>query len=63
MTELSSTQGKKFLSAHDVAEILGISKSSAYRIIKKLNGELQKAGKITVAGKISSRYFYEKIYL
>jgi len=62
MTELSS-HGKKFLNASDVAEILGISKSSAYRIIKKLNGELQKAGKITVAGKISSRYFYEKIYL
>jgi Mga helix-turn-helix domain. len=57
MTELSSPQGKKFLSASDVAEILGISKSSAYRIIKKLNGELQKSGKI------SSRYFYEKIYL
>jgi len=63
MTELSSPQGKKFLTASDVAEILGISKSGAYRIIKKLNGELQKAGKITVAGKISSRYFYEKIYL
>jgi len=63
MAELSSTQGKKFLSASDVAKILGISKSSAYRIIKKLNGELQKSGKITVAGKISARYFYEKIYL
>jgi len=63
MIELFSSQGKKFLSASDVAEILGISKSSAYRIIKRLNGELQKSGKITVAGKISSRYFYEKIYM
>ena len=62
MIELSS-QGKNLLNASDVAKILGISKSSAYRIIKKLNGELQKAGKITVAGKISARYFYEKIYL
>jgi len=63
MTNISSIESKKFLSAHDVAEILGISKSSAYRIIRKLNAELEKAGKITVAGKISSKYFYENVYL
>ena len=63
MTNISSMESKKFLSAYDVAEILGISKSSAYRIIRKLNAELEKAGKITVAGKISSKYFYENVYL
>ena len=63
MTNISSIESKKFLSAYDVAEILGISKSSAYRIIRKLNAELEKAGKITVAGKISSKYFYENVYL
>ena len=56
-------QEKKFLNATDVANILSISKSSAYRIIKKLNDELNKSGKITVLGKISSKYFYEKVYL
>ena len=54
---------KKFLTATDVAEILNVSKSTAYRIIRKLNDELDKAGKITVAGKVSARYFYENTYL
>ena len=56
-------QDKRFLTATDVAEILHISRSSAYRIIQRLNGELKAQGKITIAGKISSRYFFENIYL
>lgn len=53
----------KFLKAVDVAQILQVSESTAYRIIKKLNGELQEQGKIIVAGKISKKYFEEKVYL
>jgi len=63
MTERFSLQEKKFLNANDVAEILSISKSSAYRIIRKLNAELEKSGKITVSGKVSSKYFSENVYL
>lgn len=44
-------QDKRFLTATDVAEILHISRSSAYRIIQRLNGELKAQGKITIAGK------------
>lgn len=62
MTEQTSKE-KRFLNAHDVAEILNISKSSAYRIIRKLNEELKKSGKITVSGRISSKYFFENVYL
>lgn len=60
---VSSFPQKKFLTATDVAEILSVSRSTAYRIIRKLNDELNKAGKITVAGKVSARYFYENTYL
>ncbi len=60
---VSSFPQKKFLTATDIAEILSVSRSTAYRIIRKLNDELNKAGKITVAGKISARYFYENTYL
>lgn len=60
--EIFSTD-KKFLTAHDISEILGVSPSTAYRIIKQLNDNLNKDGKITIAGKISSRYFYENVYL
>ncbi len=63
MAETDSLQNKKFLNVTDVAEIFNISKSSAYRIIKKLNDDLKKSGKITVSGKISSKYFYENVYL
>lgn len=58
-----SQMDKKFLSANDVADILGISTSTAYRIIRRLNDELKKSGKITIAGKISAKYFYENIYM
>nr|WP_283675228.1 helix-turn-helix domain-containing protein [Butyricicoccus sp. Marseille-Q5471] len=54
---------KKFLTASDVAIILNISRSTAYRIIRSLNEDLKKSGKITIAGKISAKYFYENVYL
>lgn len=54
---------KRFYSAEDVANMLEISKSSAYRIIKDLNKDLKNQGKIIVAGKISKRYFEEKVYM
>ena len=63
MNPLNHPQDKKFLTATEVTEILHISRSSAYRIIQRLNGELKAQGKITIAGKISSRYFYENVYL
>lgn len=54
---------KKFLTASDVAKILNVSRSTAYRIIRRLNEELNKAGKITVSGKVSAKYFYENTYI
>ena len=54
---------KRFLTATDVAELLDVSRSTAYRIIKRINDELNKAGKITMAGKRSAKYFYENTYL
>ena len=53
----------KFLSAKKVSEILDISETSAYRIVKKMNDELKKQGKIVIPGKISKRYFEEKTYI
>lgn len=53
----------KFYRAKDVALILGVSETTAYRIIRSLNQELKQQGKIIVAGKISKRYFGEKVCL
>ena len=49
-----------FLRVDDVAEILCISKSHAYKIVQKLNAELKKQGFITIAGRVNKQYFMEK---
>ena len=48
--------------ADEVAKELGVSRSYAYKLIKQLNEELRKKGYITVAGRVSRRYFNEKLY-
>lgn len=53
---------KNFLTANDVAAFMDISVPMAYKIIRRLNDELNKQGFITVSGKISRIYFEEKIY-
>ena len=49
-----------FLRVDEVAEILGISKSYAYKIVQKLNAELKEQGFITIAGRVNKQYFFEK---
>ena len=51
-----------FITAQEVAELLGISKSKAYTIVRKLNEELSAKGFITVAGRVSRKFFEEKLY-
>ncbi len=53
---------KNFLNAEDVSTFMGISVPMAYKIIRKLNDELKKDGYITVAGRISRKYFEQKVY-
>ncbi len=51
-----------FYTVDDIISILNVSKSTAYREIKKLNDELKKKGYITISGKVSSKYFWERLY-
>lgn len=51
-----------FITAKEVAKLLGISKSKAYAIIRELNEELSAKGFITVAGRVSRKFFEEKFY-
>lgn len=59
---LDKTDNKKFYTADDVAELLNISKSTAYREIRSLNNELKKRGYITLSGRIPRKFFDEKFY-
>ena len=49
-----------FMRVEDVADMLGISKSYAYKIVRDLNAELKAKGFITVSGRINRQYFLEK---
>lgn len=52
---------KNMLTAADVAEILQIKPSRAYSIIRQMNAELTKKGKLVLRGRVNRRYFEEKI--
>ena len=55
-------ENKRFLTANDVAEYMGISVPMAYKIIRRLNDELVAAGYIIGSGRIRRSYFEKKIY-
>lgn len=50
-----------FMKAEEVAEVLGVSKSFAYKVMKKLNAELKAQGYVTIAGRVNKEYFMEKL--
>lgn len=52
----------KFVRVEEVAELLDVSISHAYKIMRELNAELERRGKITNAGRVSRRYLEERLY-
>lgn len=62
MNNAIADSNKLCYTAAEVADFLGVSMPSAYRLIHSLNDELKNMGYITVAGKISRAYFRKKIY-
>ena len=53
---------KRFITAKDVVEELGVSISYAYKLIRKLNAEREAYGFVTIKGRVSRMYFDERIY-
>ncbi len=53
---------KVYLTAQDVCDILGVSKTKAYTIIRALNRELEAEGYIVISGKVSRKKLEEKYY-
>lgn len=50
-----------FIRAKEVCELLQCSSAMAYRIIARLNKELESKGYITISGRISKSYLYERM--
>jgi Mga helix-turn-helix domain. len=54
-------KGKSFMSAQEVANELGISISSAYKIVKELNEEMEQLGYLTIRGRVNTAFFHQKL--
>lgn len=53
-------ENKSFMKVEEVAQELGISKSYAYKVVQKLNAELESKGYLTISGRVNKRYFMER---
>lgn len=51
-----------FIQVDEVCKLLGVSRSKAYLLMRQLNEELKQKGYMTIAGKVSRKYFMEKFY-
>lgn len=65
---MNSTQKKgagedKFIRVEEAALLCDCSESHAYKIMKRLNDELEAKGFITTAGRVSRKYFMERLYI
>lgn len=52
----------RVMHSKDVADALDISQSHAYKIIRRLNRELEELGCLTVSGRVSRDYFEERFF-
>lgn len=50
-----------YFTQQEVCQLLGISRTSAYKLIKKLNEELEQKKYITIRGKIPKEYLYKRL--
>lgn len=53
---------KYMMDVNDVIKELGVSKSKAYQILRKLNQSLEEEGYQAIAGKIPRPYWETKFY-
>ncbi|MBM6823502.1 DNA-binding protein [Veillonella magna] len=49
-----------FMTAKEVAKVLGVGISKSYQTIRLLNQELESKGFLIIPGKIQREYFYER---
>lgn len=57
------TELSRFIKVREVMQLCEVSESRAYRIMQQLNKELEAQGFITTAGRVSRKYFMERLYI
>lgn len=53
---------KMFLRAKDVAKIMEVSVPYAYKLIRRMNRELENKGCFVMNGRIDSKFFFDHFY-
>ena len=53
---------KTFISVREIKEMLCVSESKAYSIVRDLNKELEDKGYLIIPGRVSRKYFEERFY-
>ena len=51
------TENKIYITASELASLLGVSTGHAYKIIKKMNDDLKNNGYLVISGKVPKKYF------
>lgn len=52
----------KMLGAKEVSELLGVSESKSYQLIRIMNEELEKAGFLTLRGRVPQSYVEKRFF-
>ncbi len=51
-----------YITASELAEVMGVSNGHAYKLIREMNSELKKQGYLTIAGKLPRAYLEKCLY-
>lgn len=51
-----------YITAAELAEVMGVSNGHAYKLIREMNAELKKQGYLTIAGKLPRAYLEKCLY-
>ena len=52
-----TTEDKIYVTANEMADLLGVSTGHAYKIIRRMNEELKRKGYLIISGKVPRKYF------
>lgn len=54
--------GSMYVKASEVAEMTGVSKAKAYKMIAQMNEELKSRNFIVISGRVPRKYLMERLY-
>lgn len=59
MNELNQNDERLWVDVNDIIRLTGLSRTSAYKIMRDINDKLKKEGKVVVNGKVRKKRLLE----